>query len=158
MPMGDTPPVLADSAPDWWSRESSWKIPLILMGVALFVAAILSAVFGFMRSSGAYKGALERARSSATVREALGSPIEAGLFVTGNIQVSGPSGTANLAIPIKGPKGKGEIYVEASKQLGLWHFRHMVVVVEANAMRIDLSESTQLDWLQGQAAAPPRQQ
>jgi len=38
-----------------------------------------------------------------------------GFFVLGKTNVSGTSGHADLTIPISGPKGKGTIYLVASK-------------------------------------------
>jgi Cytochrome oxidase complex assembly protein 1 len=141
MPAGDTPPVLGGRAPDWWSSDSKWKIPLIILGAVLFCAAIFTTVGVAARNSGAYSGALDRARASAVVREALGSPIRDGIFFTGKIEVSGSSGRANLSIPIQGPKGRGALYVEASKDLGEWQFIRLVVVVKATGESIDLSEA-----------------
>jgi Cytochrome oxidase complex assembly protein 1 len=40
------------------------------------------------------------------VIEALGSPIKEGFFVSGNTNVNGASGEANLSIPISGPREK----------------------------------------------------
>jgi hypothetical protein len=54
--------------------------------------------------------------------------------------VNGASGAADLAIPVKGPKGGASIFVQASKRLGVWHFDHMIVQVDATQKRIDLSE------------------
>jgi hypothetical protein len=141
MPAGETPPVLGGRAPDWWSSDSKWKIPLIILGIVLFGAGIFATVGAAAKYSGAYSGAMDRARDSAMVRDALGSPITDGLLFNGKIEVSGTSGRANLAIPIKGPKGRGTLYVEASKDLGEWHFDRLIVVIESNGERIDLSET-----------------
>lgn len=97
-------------------------------------------VFGLMKSSAAYSGALDRARASPEVRGALGAPIEDGLFVTGQINVSGPTGKAELSFPIKGPRGRATVYVAASKSLGEWHFEHVIVEIDKNGERIELSE------------------
>jgi hypothetical protein len=69
----------------------------------------------------------------------LGSPIEAGIFVMGSINVSGPSGKADLAIPISGPSGKGTIYARASKAANRWTFSQLVVEIKATKERIDLT-------------------
>ena len=141
MPDGITTPTSEDEAPDWWSRKSVWKVPLILLAVVLFGGGIFWTAIGFIKKCGAYTGALDRARASTQVCEALGTPIEDGLLVTGNIRVSGPSGWASLAIPIHGPKGRGVIYVEAPKELGEWRFKHLIVGIEATRERIDLSDA-----------------
>jgi len=72
------------------------------------------------------------------VIEALGAPIKEGFFVSGNTNVNGAAGEANLAIPISGPKGKGTIYVKATKALGRWSYSDLVVEIQATRTRIDL--------------------
>jgi len=104
------------------------------------VGGIMTLVFGVMKSSAAYSGALDRARAAPAVIDAIGTPIREGFFVAGNINVSGPSGKAELAIPVSGPKGDATIYVVASRTLGEWHFERIVVQIDRTGKRIDLSE------------------
>ena len=70
--------------------------------------------------------------------EALGAPIEEGLLVMGNINLSGSSGEADLTIPLSGPKGNGTLYVVARKSAGQWTFSQLVLVVSESGDRIDL--------------------
>jgi hypothetical protein len=93
-----------------------------------------------MKSSDAYKSALARAKADPRVVNALGSPITDGFFVSGNTNVSGSSGSADMTIPISGPKGKGTIYFVASKFMGKWTFSKMVVEIAQTGQRIDLVE------------------
>ncbi len=127
---------------NWWDRNWKWVLPAgCLAGivcVAGLVAFILGIVFGVMRSSDVYKEALARAQASPAVAEALGTPIKAGYFTSGNINVSGPSGDANLSIPISGPKGKATIYLEARKSAGEWSFSLLEVEIAETEERIDL--------------------
>jgi hypothetical protein len=53
------------------------------------------------------------------VIEAIGSPISQTGIVSGNTNVNGPNGEANLSIPLSGPKGKATLYVEARKSADL---------------------------------------
>jgi hypothetical protein len=78
------------------------------------------------------------AKTDPYVQEALGSPIEEGLLVMGNINVSGSSGHADLAIPVSGPQGSGTVYVVASKSAGRWTMLTLVVDIKATNERIDL--------------------
>lgn len=110
----------------------------MLLLVAGFVVVIASIVFGALKSSDAYKTALARAKSDPRVVEALGSPIKDGFVVSGQANVSGSSGHADLTIPISGPKGKGTIYFVASKFAGEWTFSKLVVEVAKTGERIDL--------------------
>src|SRR5690242_7952002 len=116
-----------DQAPSsWWTRNWKWFVPagclslLALLGA--FIALTLSFVFGMMKQSDAYQQALARAKASPAVVEALGQPLKEGFFTSGNINVNGPNGDAELAIPISGPKGGGTIYLEANKSTGEWSF------------------------------------
>jgi hypothetical protein len=107
---------------------------------AVFIVLIVTLVFGMIKSSGVYKDALAIARAHPAVVRALGSPIKEGIYVMGSINVSGPSGHADLAIPISGPKGKGTIYAKASKHAGQWTFSTLVVEIKGTNERIDLIE------------------
>jgi hypothetical protein len=107
---------------------------------AAFIMLIVTIVFGMVKSSDVYKEALATARAHPAVVKALGSPIKAGIFVMGSINVSGSSGQADLAIPISGPNGKGTIYAVASKSAGRWTFSKLVVEIKATKERIDFIE------------------
>ncbi len=125
----------------WWQRNWKWFVPVCFGGVVLvvgFIVGILALVFGLMKSSDAYKDALAMAQENQYVQEALGSPIEAGLLVMGNINVNGSSGHADLAIPVSGPYGEGTIYVVASKSAGRWTLLNLVMEIAATNERIDL--------------------
>src|SRR6202011_2163441 len=89
---------------NWWQENWKWFVPtgcltLIAMAV-LFVACIVFFVFSVMKSSGAYEIALARAKSDQRVVAALGTPISEGMFASGKTNVNGPSGEADIAIPI----------------------------------------------------------
>jgi hypothetical protein len=143
--MQQPPSIPATPTGNWWDRNWKWFVPTACVGALLavvaFIVLIVSVVFGFIKSSDAYKVAVERAKASPAVVEKLGTPITEGFFVTGNINVSGPSGRAELAIPISGPKTEATIYVEAVKTAGQWSFPGLVVEIYKSGERIDLSET-----------------
>jgi len=120
-------------------------VPLGCFTVALlflvFVGSIVLIVFSAMKSTDVYKEALARTKADPAVTEALGSPIKDGFLVSGNTNVNGASGESNLAIPISGPKGKGTIYVSATKSLGRWIYSGLVVEVNGTHERIDLLQT-----------------
>ena len=91
-----------------------------------------------MKSTDVYKDALARAKADPAVIQAMGLPIKDGFLVSGNTNVNGASGESNLAIPISGPRGKGTIYVSASKLLGQWKYSGLVVEIRQTHERIDL--------------------
>lgn len=129
----------------WWSRNWKWAVPvgclvllLPLLALTGFVGAILAIVFGTIKSTDVYEEALARARSSPAAIEALGQPIEDGWLMGGNIQVNGPSGSADISIPLEGPKGEGDLYVVASKSAGRWEYQTLELEVDGREDRIDL--------------------
>jgi hypothetical protein len=143
--MEETKAALPQKA-SWWGRNWKWLIPVGCLSCILafvgFVVLILFFVFGLIKSSDAYKQALSEARSNTAVTNALGSPIKEGFLVSGNINVSGASGNADLAIPISGPKGKATIYVEAVKSAGEWSFSKLVVRLEETNDNINLLDNS----------------
>jgi len=112
-----------------------------LVLLVVFVVSIALIVFGAMKSTDVYKGALTRAQTHPSVIEALGSPIKAGFLLSGSTNVNGASGEANLSIPISGPNGKGTIYVAANKALGRWNYSGLIVEITKTHQRIDLLRS-----------------
>jgi hypothetical protein len=95
-----------------------------------------------MKSTEVYKGALARAEANSAVIEALGSPITERFLISGNPNVNGASGEANLSIPISGPKGTGTIYVAANKSLGRWNYSGLMVEITKTRQRIDLLQNS----------------
>ncbi len=126
----------------WWNRNWKWFVPVGCLGVicivAGFVALLVMVVMGSIKSSDAYKLALAKAQANPIVQQKLGTPIQASTFVGGSINVSGTSGKADLTIPISGPKGKGAIYVDATKFANEWKFNRLEVGFEGDEQRVDL--------------------
>ena len=146
--MESQPPPLPTQAPrgNWWTRNWKWFVPtgcftLIALGV-LFVVCIVFVVFSVVKASEPYKLAVTRAKSDERVAAALGTPISEGMFASGKTNVNGPSGEADLSIPISGPKGKATIYVVGSKSAGKWEFSKLAVEVDGGQM-IDLNERSE---------------
>ena len=136
------PPLLPPRhPPNWWERNWKWFVALLCAALGASILGFITLVLGFMRSSDAYQGALLRVKQAPAAIEALGSPIKEGFFFTGNIKVSGPSGRAELAIPVTGPKGRATIFVVATKSLGAWHFDQLILQTDQPEQRIDISEN-----------------
>lgn len=119
--------------------------------VVLFVACIVILVFSVVKSSDAYKIAVARAKSDQRVVAALGTPIKEGMFSSGKTNVNGPSGEADIGIPISGPKGKATIYVVATKSEGQWSFSKLDVKIEGTGETIDLNETESVSNEEGPA-------
>ena len=126
----------------WLMRNIRWVAPVgcasALVLVGGFVAALTFGVFGIIKSSDAYKEALARVQAHEQVKALLGTPIEAGLLVSGRINVSGSSGYADLSFTVEGPKGEAKVYLVAHKRAGRWKFNLLQVKPEREGRRIDL--------------------
>lgn len=146
MAMQKPPPVPGTAAPamttTWWQRNWKWFVPVGCLGLLAiitgFAVLMVTVVLGMIKSSDVYQGALRRARADQPVEMALGRPIEAGWYVMGNINISGSSGEADLAIPISGPYDKATLYVVAEKSAGRWAFLTLAVKIKSTGDRIDL--------------------
>lgn len=136
------PPLPIAPRPGWWQRHWRWAVPLLcLLCLGLFVGIVLlfiSVLFGAMRSSDVYTFAIQRMRDNPQVVEALGSPIEPAWYLSGELNVSGASGDAQLQIPISGPKNEGDLYIEAEKSAGEWKYSTLAVTVDGRIVPIDL--------------------
>ncbi len=134
--------MLHSRTPSWWDRNWKWLVPtgcLTLLGLGLaFVAGTAYFIFAMMKSADVYQDALHRAQAQPTVVQALGEPVKDGWYVTGNIQVNGPTGSADLSFPVSGPKSKGTAYLKGTKSMGAWTLEELVVEVDATGERIDL--------------------
>ena len=64
--------------------------------------------------------AAREALSSDVVMRSIGQPMNVGPFIRGNLVSSNGSGTADLIIPIRGPKGKGTLLEWAQESSGKW--------------------------------------
>ncbi len=106
--------------------------------IAAFIALIFFAVFGLLKSSDPAREALTRAKANPQLQLELGTPIEEGFIIMGNISTSNASGSANLDIPISGPNGKANLHVEASKRSGVWTYSTLEATVNGKPDRIDL--------------------
>jgi hypothetical protein len=157
--MESTPPPSAPQTPpkSWWSRNWKWFVPTgCLTLIALFVGFVLCIVFfvfSGIKSSDAYKTALERAKNDRRVVAALGSPIKDGLVPTGKTNGNGPSGEADIAIPISGPKGKATIYAVGTKSAGKWEFSKLAVQIDGGEM-LDLNGSSREAKPESEEASP----
>jgi TPR repeat protein len=125
---------------------------LVLAALAVFAAAILGIggigyfVFRSVRLSEAYRMAMAEAGRSRAVRDALGDPIEPGLLTTGTVGVTGPSGEADLRIPVSGPKGEGALYVRATKTAGAWTMT-LLQFEGGGVARVDLLKDAERETL-----------
>jgi hypothetical protein len=113
---------------------------VMFLGAIAFVGFIVFVVFGSMRASEPYKDAMARAQTDPRVIAVVGSPVRAGYFFKGSINVKNSDGDADMTIPISGPKGEGSLHVTGIKSGGKWTYQEMKVL--ANGQEINLLEES----------------
>jgi hypothetical protein len=133
---------MASNDLSWFQRNWKWFVPVLAALAIGTIVGFMLMIFGFVmsmfKSSEPYQHAVAEARQAPAVVAALGEPIAEGRFTSGNMEESGASGKASLAIPVSGPKGEATIFVEASKSTGQWRYEHVVVELSSNHQRIEL--------------------
>lgn len=129
----------------WFNRNWKWVVSvacvLMLAIIGGFIYAVFVLVFHMMHSSGSYQQAMALARQDSALVAALGTPIESGLLMTGRINENRESGSADLKIPLSGPKGDATLYVRATRSAGVWTYSRLQVEVDSTKQQIDLLNS-----------------
>lgn len=102
------------------------------------IVGIFVLVITLMKGGAAYQMAMAELAGNPRVIATVGEPMEAGLFVSGSSETSGPSGQADISFDIEGPRGEATVYVKAIKAEGEWSLRRLVVAPEGAASRLVL--------------------
>ena len=131
-----------ESVEQFKKTQRKWSIAGFLI-VFVFLAFIFLPIhFGIhfgLKNTDAYKLSFEMVNASERVQAVIGTPIEAGYFVSGNWQSSGPDGKAALNYSITGPRDQGEVYVYATKHNGKWKIDELTVVIPKTGEEIVLA-------------------
>ena len=128
--------------PSWWSRNWKWFLPvgcllpmLICGGI---IAAIVFGVMGALKSAEPYVKSIEMVQNDPAAQAALGSPINAGFTISGEISVSNGDGDCDISYPVTGPNGTGTVAVEATRVAGVWSYDLVTLTIDATGEQIDL--------------------
>jgi Cytochrome oxidase complex assembly protein 1 len=126
----------------WLDQHPRWKIPggclILILLIGGFVTVLLTVITTSFHNSDVYKQATSRAIENPQVRAALGEPIQLAWLVSGQLNVNGSTGSANLSIPIYGPRARGTIHAAAYKSGGVWRFSQLDVGIAGKQESIDL--------------------
>lgn len=126
----------------WWGRNWLWVVPvgclLPILSCVGIITMIVTLVFGMLKSSHPYQDSFATLQSDPRVISALGTPIEADFFVSGQINLQNSSGNANLSYGVTGPNGSATVYVVATKSAGKWTYSELIVTPDTNNQDIDL--------------------
>ena len=115
-----------------------WGGILVVASIAA-CATLLFTVLISLKSSDAFQLSFARLEASREATELLGKPISAG-FPMGNVSLNGSSGTASLSYGVNGPRGKGTVFLKATKESGSWQIDSMTLQQDANGRRFELAQ------------------
>lgn len=127
----------------WFSRNWPWAVPLggCLVFIILIVAFVGTVIYGVSKGfseSTPYKEALAKVNQDEYVIGILGEPIETNGIMNGRFEFTNGKGSADISIPIKGPDGKGRLYVVGNKENDQWNYTDMYVIIDMSNEQIDL--------------------
>ena len=138
-----TPGPVPTKKTNWWLIGCGGCLGLIVLG--LIGGAVL--VFGVTRvikSTEPYTTAVSAAMNSPAVQARLGTPIQPGFLPQGNVNSHTSNGvtteTADLTIPLKGPKASGHVHYAASREGAKWEVRDFTVTVDGTGEQIKLGQ------------------
>ncbi|MDC6170494.1 cytochrome c oxidase assembly factor Coa1 family protein [Paucibacter sp. XJ19-41] len=117
-------------------RWAQWGV-IAWLGFAALAVALFFGISAAFKDSDVFKLSLAKLQSSEQVTQMIGTPMSTGM-PTGQMQTSGPQGSASLSFAVEGPKGKGTAYVEAVQDLGQWTIKRMVFEQDGTRQRLDL--------------------
>jgi len=121
-------------------RVWGWVGAGLYIGGISFVVALIFFIGAIMKSSDAYQISLDQVTHHPQVIEAIGEPMEPGFFVSGQVNIQGSSGYADISYGLTGPKAEATVYVRATKDMGQWLFSRIIVEIEPDKHRIVLVE------------------
>ncbi|MGB7536977.1 MAG: cytochrome c oxidase assembly factor 1 family protein [Anaerolineales bacterium] len=136
--METPPPKKSWFARFWWTLILAACLLFALTAICVVGtgAAGVFGIFGLMKSSPAYQDALVVVQEEPRAQQLLGTPIQSGWFVSGEISETPSTGTAELSFPVSGPKGSGTVYVSAKKVEGGWVITRLVLVMDKTKNRL----------------------
>ena len=127
----------------WFKRNWKWALPVggCLVVGGLLIAFVVTLFFGvktLFKDSEPYNTAMKKATQSEWVISRLGEPIEEKGIATGNVNYSDDEGSAEIAIPVRGPKNEAEIMVWAKKSGDTWTYTVLKITIEDTGEVYDL--------------------
>jgi len=129
----------------WFAKNWGWVLgggclSIIIIGV-LVIGGIIYKVSDAVTESEPYTHAYAKTIENESVIEFLGTPIETNGMGNTSYKYANGSTTADLTIPIKGPKDEGNIIVSAEKINDEWAYKILQVKIDGEIEVINLLES-----------------
>ncbi len=131
---------------NWFGRNWKWAVPslgclTIIIVIIALAATMVTKVTGLFKDSAPYAVGMETLLKNELVIEKLGEPIEAKGMFQGNIVYSNDDGSADIKIPVKGPKGEATLLVIAEMKNDVWTYQTMEVTFNDSDVIINLLET-----------------
>jgi hypothetical protein len=135
-----------DSIEHFKRTQRLWAIwgVVIWLGTIVLFGGIFGGVFYALRHSGAYELGVSTVQANADAVAVLGTPITTGIPV-GSVSTNGTSGRALLNFSATGPKASGQIFLEATKQDGVWSLKNLRLKVDGREGAIDLLKQSRAE-------------
>jgi hypothetical protein len=110
-----------------------------ILAMSGFIASLLISIEREFKSSTVYRSSVATARASPEILAMLGSPIDVKWFVSGKIsQSTDGGGEARLTMRLKGPRGRGRLWVQAQRRAGTWRFSALQFLPDGHNPTVDL--------------------
>ncbi|WP_438710785.1 cytochrome c oxidase assembly factor Coa1 family protein [Aquimarina muelleri] len=127
----------------WFARNWGWAVPVggcltIIILFFIFLGSLIFGVSELISESVPYQDAIKKVNEDEYVINILGEPIETDGMMNGSLSYENNQGSADISIPIKGPKGEAELYLVGTKENDQWTYTEMYVIIEETDEQIDL--------------------
>ncbi len=131
---------------NWFGRNWKWAVPslgclTIIIVIIALAATMVTKVTGLFKDSVPYTVGMETLLKNELVVEKLGEPIEPNGMFKGNIHYSNDEGSADIQVPVKGPKGEATLLVIAEMKDDVWTYQTMEVTFNDSDVIINLLET-----------------
>lgn len=109
--------------------QRKWGFATLILYTLFIVGGGAAFYYGneAIKKSDAYVMSLNQVRQHPESLKTLGQPIDTGWMVSGNFEVSGPSGNADFSYNVNGPKDAGKVYVSAIMKAGQWRLTELIL-------------------------------
>lgn len=128
----------------WFARNWGWVIGggclTLIIIVVIGIGGIVYKVVDGVKESEPYLHALTKTKENEKVVSFLGEPIEANGMGSTSFSYKNGLSSAELTIPIKGPKDEGSIIVNAEKVNDEWSYSELYVKIDGETGSINLLE------------------
>jgi hypothetical protein len=133
-PREDT--ISSEPPPALSKTGKAWVVAGIAATFLLYIGTLAVATEDGIRSTPFYRIALKNAQGSSCAASMLGTPLTPRWGTSGSWTEGSKEGSANLTIPVRGPREKADLEMLAEKQNGDWKITSLVLVRESRRIQL----------------------